>query len=55
MTAIEKLTEAAKKAVDKVHSFMGVSRDKNVAELKDIRGHIEVLIESLEADGGDDE
>jgi hypothetical protein len=41
--------EDAKRAIDKVHSDTSVDKDVTEDSLKEIRDHVDILIESLES------
>ncbi len=44
----EKLYEQAKAAIDKLFADTSVDTDETVISLKDLRGHIQVLLDALE-------
>lgn len=51
----ERLLDDAKKAADNLHGDTSVDPAETLSSLKDLRGHVEILIEAVDADDGDDD
>ena len=55
MSKHDELLDEARKAADALHGDTSVSLSETRASLRDLRGHIDMLIDAVENSEGDDE